>query len=141
MPFTIDLSNGIPVWAAYGVNMNLMPVGAGGFSGLAMAALTAPADTVYLADAAKLAYNPLGKLLRTNQIVPPSDDGPAIHGRHNGVANVLWMDAHVKAVKPVIPTVQYGPWSLDMYKNNNLGDLVAPGSVSTNPDYYFLISK
>jgi prepilin-type N-terminal cleavage/methylation domain-containing protein/prepilin-type processing-associated H-X9-DG protein len=140
-PFAIDLANGIPVWAAYGMNTNLISMASGKYIGIAMAAISAPADTVYMADAIKFAYNPLGSLRRTNQLPPPSTHGPALHGRHGGIANVLWADAHVKAVKPVIPTVQYNAWSVDTYKTNNVGDLIAPTSVSANQDYYFTLSK
>ncbi len=140
-PFSIDLANGIPVWAAYGMNQKLIAYSSGHYEGVAMATITAPADTVYMADAIKFAYSPLGSLRRTNMLNPPSSHSPALHGRHGGMANVLWADAHVKASKPVIPTVQYNAWSVDTYKSNNVGDLMAPASQGGDQDYYFTLTK
>jgi prepilin-type N-terminal cleavage/methylation domain-containing protein/prepilin-type processing-associated H-X9-DG protein len=144
MPFTIDLANGIPVWAAYGTNMLLMPLGAGGglpYTGLAMASVQAPSDTVFMADAAGFAYNPPTKLIRTNKIIPPSMNGPAVHGRHSGQANTLWLDGHVKSMHPVPPTMQFGPTSPDTYKADNVGDLIPASGHAGDPDYYFELTK
>lgn len=138
-PFTIDLANGVPVWAAYGVNMLLMPITSGTYSGLAMASVQQPADTVFMADAIRFANNPPTKLVRTNQLIPPSNGGPQVHGRHGGMANTLWMDGHVKAMRPTPPTVQRSATPLDAYKSNNVGDLVGPSG--RDQDYYFTLEK
>ncbi|MES2459463.1 MAG: H-X9-DG-CTERM domain-containing protein, partial [Armatimonadota bacterium] len=69
---------------------------------------------------------------------------PSIHGRHNGFANVAWLDGHVKAMKPTPRTSGtfsgFGPAD---WKKNNLGDLIHPqfpfGSAGQN--YYFLQVK
>jgi prepilin-type processing-associated H-X9-DG protein len=141
-PFTIDLANGIPVWAAYGVNMTLMPINSNNYyAGLPIAAVDAPADTVFMGDAIGFAYNPLGKLIRNNKLTPPSASGPSLHGRHNGVANTVWMDGHVKAVRPTPPPNGSGPFSADLYKTNNVGDLTAPAGHESDIDYYFELTK
>jgi prepilin-type N-terminal cleavage/methylation domain-containing protein/prepilin-type processing-associated H-X9-DG protein len=144
IPFTIDLSNGIPVWMAYGVNMNLMPFTTSNgltYIGLSLASVGAPSDTVFLADAASFAYNPPDKLIRTNKLIPPSANAPSLHGRHTGMANVLWMDGHVKTARPTPPTIQNSPTSPATYKADNVGDLTAPAGHSSDIDYYFELTK
>lgn len=135
VPF--NSNNVMEPWAAYGTNMNLMPITQGVYSGLAEAQIAAPSDTVYMADAAGLSYT--GGLVRVNYLGMPSQGGYTAHGLHNEFANVLWMDGHVKAMRPTIP----GP-DIDTsgaYKSNNLGALIPPASVSSNQDYYFILSK
>jgi prepilin-type N-terminal cleavage/methylation domain-containing protein/prepilin-type processing-associated H-X9-DG protein len=39
-------------------------------------------------------------LIEVPLIEPPSGQYPAVHFRHNGLANVLWMDGHVEAFSP-----------------------------------------
>jgi prepilin-type N-terminal cleavage/methylation domain-containing protein/prepilin-type processing-associated H-X9-DG protein len=142
VPFTVDLANGIPVWAAYGVNMLMMPQVGILYTGLNMADVQAPADTVFMADAMMFAGNPNTQMKRQNQLVPPSGRGPAFHGRHNGMGNTLWADGHVKAMKPTPPTSANvsGSTPLEVYKQNNIGHLMPPAGQS-NQDYYFLLSK
>ena len=136
-----DLSKGIPVWTAYGPNMTLFPQFQGTYSGLSMAGIQATSDTVFLADAAELsAQNPSG-LRRTNILGAPSQ-GHNLHGRHNGMANVLWVDGHVKSFKPTPPTGTDGTGNtVAAYNTKNVGDLKPPASVSSNQDYYFLLTK
>src|SRR5688572_20280773 len=57
-PRPFDLSKGIPVWTAYGPNMNLFPNNSATntYTGLPMAEVQASADTVFLADAAEFDY-------------------------------------------------------------------------------------
>ena len=69
-PFNIDLANGIPVWVAFGVNMYLMPLQNGVYSGLPMARASAPADTVFLGDSVDFGYTPMGKLIRCSRLAP-----------------------------------------------------------------------
>jgi prepilin-type N-terminal cleavage/methylation domain-containing protein/prepilin-type processing-associated H-X9-DG protein len=144
-PFAVDLANGVPVWVAYGVNMLLMPAQSGSsglvYTGMSMARAQSPANTVFLADAVDFGYTPMGKLIRCSRLAPQSSNSPTMHGRHNGMANTLWLDGHVKAFKPMIPTSVGHPAGVGVYQANNVGYLVAPASVSSNPDYYFVLDK
>lgn len=142
VPFAVDVANGIPCWAAYGINFNLLPYSNGTYSGLAVAQVSAPADTVFMADAMAFKPNPPTEMQRTNQLVPPSGNASgSLHGRHNGMANVLWLDAHVKAAKPVLPTTQTSATPPSVYAQNNIGQLIPPAGVSSNKDYYYLLTK
>ena len=103
--------------------------------------IEAPAETVWMADSAILSGNEV-RLFSANWA--PSTVYPTLHGRHNGVANIVWMDAHVKAVKPKLRTdaVILGiPGSVWAY--NNIGDLLKPeyprGHVNQN--YYYMLKK
>jgi len=132
------------VWSAYGTNMLLYPVdnSTGQYSGLPFSALSAEADTVFLADAAQFKYSTPGQLERTNILRKPSDQFPGTHGLHNGVANVSWMDGHVKAMKPTPPTYTDGYGNTpEVYRSKNVGDLIPAPGVSSNRDYYFLLNK
>jgi prepilin-type N-terminal cleavage/methylation domain-containing protein/prepilin-type processing-associated H-X9-DG protein len=141
VPFTINLANGIPVWAAYGVNMDLMPITNGVYSGLSMAQIQQSSDTVFLADAITFGYNPFGALIRTNELIPPSINAPTMHGRHSGLANALWIDGHVKARKPNSPTAPASAFPASTYQSNNVGDLTAPAGHESDVDYYFELNK
>ena len=142
VPFEVDVPNGIPVWTAYGVNMILMPLDESGtFSGLAIADVQSPADTAFMADTMEFKFNPSNQMKRTNQLTAPSNNSPKLHGRHSGMANVLWFDGHVKSLKPTIPTTQFGPTSPIDYKKNNIGDLTPKSGHESDPDYYFELIK
>lgn len=144
-PFAVDLANGIPVWVAYGVNMLLMPSTTANntllYLGLPIARVQAPADTVFMADAVDFGYSPMGKLIRCSRLAPPSSNSPTMHGRHNGMANILWVDGHVKSQKPTVPASVSHPTGVAVYQANSVGNLIAPASVNSNPDYYFNLDK
>jgi prepilin-type N-terminal cleavage/methylation domain-containing protein/prepilin-type processing-associated H-X9-DG protein len=125
-------------WAAYGTNMDLMPYDSTQnlYTGLSDAQIQAPADTVYMADAATLGAS---GLTRTNYLGAPSSQSYTLHGLHTGFANILWMDGHVKAMRPTPAPASADPTGA--LKANNLGTLAAPASVSSDPDYYFILAK
>jgi prepilin-type N-terminal cleavage/methylation domain-containing protein/prepilin-type processing-associated H-X9-DG protein len=141
LPFSINLANGIPVWTAYGTNMDLMPNSNGVFVGLSIAQIQASTDTVFLADTATFDYNPFGNLQRTNILEAPSAHAPTMHGRHSQVANTLWMDGHVQAKHPVPPTTQTTAFPPSLFQSNFIGDLVAPAGHEADQDYYFELTK
>jgi prepilin-type N-terminal cleavage/methylation domain-containing protein/prepilin-type processing-associated H-X9-DG protein len=127
------------IFAAYGTNMEL-------FSRnhvlicATLAEIQAPSDTLYMADAAQFQV-PDGPLSRVNGLTNPSDGGGNVHGIHNGFANVLWTDGHVKAVHPTPPTADNGGTMVISYIMNNMGGVIPPASLSTDPDYYFHLYK
>jgi prepilin-type N-terminal cleavage/methylation domain len=132
------------VWSAYGTNMLLFPVdgNTGQYTGLSFGIIEAAADTVFLADAAEFRWDQPGVLRRTNILRQPTNNFPNLHGLHNGMANTLWMDGHVKAFKPVTPNYTDGQGnSPETYRSNNMGDLIPNPGVNANPDYYFLLTK
>ena len=124
------------IWTAYAINMLLLyPTPA------TLAQVDSPTDTVFLADAASI-VDSNGTLKRNRALLEPKDNGPDLHGLHTGFANVLWMDGHVKAVRP---TGLSGPDGAgvpaSVYAARSVGNLSAPPSVSPNPNYYFNLNK
>jgi len=139
----------------YGYNLTLLsstvPV-----AGVNLAAIEAPSETVRFADVAFININ-TSALTRAVVARTPSQNDTAtgtlkycdIHGRHSGMANVLWVDGHVKAMKVSYPhTDANGVTS----KEHNIGDLIHPsypydGCSATfagdkcKEDYYFLLDK
>lgn len=111
-----------------------------------IAAFTVPSETILLADT--VGYDKRDGLYRNDDLTWPSGGGPTVHGRHQGTASVLWMDGHVKAVRPTYGNPYYkgyaGTTATDM-KNQNIGDLVRGAwSSPSNPDqdnYYYEVAK
>lgn len=113
---------------------------------ISLAAVDRTAETLLMADCAYL--NPTnGQLARTLLLWPPSSTlsvAPAIHGRHNGFASVLWLDGHVKGQRPVIRTSdKSAAASAAVHLQNNIGDLLHPSYPlgHTLQDYYFMTTK
>jgi prepilin-type N-terminal cleavage/methylation domain-containing protein/prepilin-type processing-associated H-X9-DG protein len=80
-----------------------------GSRGIHEALLERPAECAVFADSAQLdawTYDP-PRLLEVLSIFPPSStrgpgwEYPVVHFRHNGAANVVYADGHVRAVQPV----------------------------------------
>ena len=98
-----------------------------------LAQIEEPARTAAFADAAQL-YN--GTTLQgSTYLSAPSDDYPNFHGRHNGTGNVLFCDGHVKALKPVYRSGDFGYNSMyngAVFQNQNIGDIDEDGNLSTN---------
>jgi prepilin-type N-terminal cleavage/methylation domain-containing protein/prepilin-type processing-associated H-X9-DG protein len=141
-PLPFDLSKGFPVWTAYGPNMSLFPNNSAGvYIGLSMAEVQSTSDTVFLADAAEVSAQSDSGLVRSRVLRAPSS-GSNLHGRHNGMANVLWVDGHVKSLKPTPRTTADTTGNTAAaYNAKSVGDLKPAASVSSNQDYYFLLTK
>ena len=120
---------------AYALNMMMYYTTTYSFSSATLAKFTAPSETIMLADAAGY-YN--GALYRSTFLNWPSANSPNIHGRHQGSANILWCDGHVKAMKPVLL-----PTSSAAVKANNIGDLIrgARTGVADQDNYYYQPDK
>jgi prepilin-type N-terminal cleavage/methylation domain-containing protein/prepilin-type processing-associated H-X9-DG protein len=70
------------------------------------AEINRPADCIAFADVATWKNSPSPGVYETFSIAPPSSslgfgDFPNAHFRHNGVCNAVFVDGHVKAVKPL----------------------------------------
>lgn len=154
-PEAAGIPNGsLPLPYAYGLSYNATQAitinGFQGNMGVNAAQITSPADTVAFADAAR--YN--GGVIRFGILYKPSLATTTlkystVHGLHQGFANVLWMDGHVKAMRPSYPNTT--PNGL-LGAANNIGDLVNPqypmdgcasktASGECAEDYYFLLAK
>ncbi len=102
---------------------------------VSIAKIQNPAETVLMADAARIntwSY-PQPTLEGNAYLDPPSYSYPGFHARHNETGNVLWMDGHVKARKPVYRTGTFGwGYNADDFRKNNLGDIDEDGDLTTD---------
>ena len=105
---------------------------------VSLAEIQVPSLTAAFADAARININSGTPVLEGNTYLStPSSGYPALHGRHNGMANVLWVDGHVKAMKPVFRSGGFGylgsgPYNGDDFRKVDLGDLDQDGDLATN---------
>jgi prepilin-type N-terminal cleavage/methylation domain-containing protein/prepilin-type processing-associated H-X9-DG protein len=94
-----------------------------------------PSETVAFGESARInnwAY--ASPTLEGNSYLdPPSSNFPSFHGRHNGVATVLWADGHVRTMHPVFRqgTFGYG-FDAEDFKRERLGDLDRDGDLTTD---------
>jgi prepilin-type N-terminal cleavage/methylation domain-containing protein/prepilin-type processing-associated H-X9-DG protein len=105
--------------------------------------MTAPADTVLMADTA-IVDSATRQVVRFAANWAPSTTYPTLHGRHNGMANVLWLDGHAKAHKPVLRTSgSIGVATWQDWQAANIGDLLHPSHPkgSANQNYYYMLQK
>lgn len=94
-----------------------------------MAIVDAPAETVFMADTG--ISNASGSWSRFAANWSPQTGYPTLHGRHQQMANVLWMDGHAKAVKPLVrqpgsPNAPADPLRGAADIKNSIGDLLNP---------------
>ena len=138
LPIDTNFSN--EIFAAYGTNMTLF-IGTAGYNSVTLAAIQAPSDTIYMADAA--GFDSTGtKLTRVDYLGEPSGGGGNIHGLHTGFANVLWVDGHVKAVHPSVPpTTDPSGITPATYAAHDMGNIRPQSGISTDQDYYYKLDK
>ena len=116
--------------------------------------IQSPSETLLLADTASVSSTTAA---RAGFAFPPSRatasvQWASIHGRHNGYANVLWFDGHVKAMRVSFPATNANGVASKAF---NIGDLINPAypydgqapscskdaAGDCNEDYYFLLTK
>lgn len=125
-----------------------------------LAEMSAPSETVLMGDTAFLS-NLDGKIGRITAFRPPFDSvvsasgiteaatpstaAATVHARHLGTVNVLWMDGHVKAMRPTLrETNQNAVVTVQMLRDNNIGDLIPAGNrtgVPAKDNFYFRLNK
>lgn len=101
----------------------------------ALAQIADPAKTVQMADAARInTWQYARPTLEGNTYLdPPSFNYPGLHARHNEMGDVLWVDGHVKAMRPVFRTGAFGHgYRADDFRRERLGDIDEDGDLSTN---------
>lgn len=124
----------------YGYNADYLSpyvdVGGGNYEprSVSLAKIESASRTVQMADAGQLD-------LGTNQfkadpyLSAPSDGFPTFHAVHNGTGNVLWMDGHVKALRPVYRSGSFGyqnSYNASQFTPLQLGDIDEDGDFSTD---------
>ena len=112
----------------------LSPVGQPSVS---LAQISESARTVQMADAARLNTWQYNKptVEGNTYLDPPSNNYPGFQARHNETGNVLWVDGHVKALRPVYRTAGttfgYG-YRADDFRRERLGDIDQDGDPATD---------
>lgn len=132
----------IKFWPAYGVYVPTVTDSAGNQKSAKMTMVKNPSQTVWFCDGGTINRS-TGGLIRVAGLEPPSNKTPYVHARHNGKANIVWMDGHVQSLSPIYRSDLSGLVSQANLRLNNVGDL-APGELTGDPkkdDYYFLLSK
>lgn len=102
---------------------------------ISLAAVSQPAETVWMADAARIntwAYS-APTLEGNTYLDPPSYGYPGFHGRHSEMGNVLWLDGHAKTRRPLFGS---GTFSFGLnwrdFVQNRVGNLDQDGDFSTD---------
>jgi prepilin-type N-terminal cleavage/methylation domain-containing protein len=94
---------------------------------VSLAAVSQPAETVFLADSARWNIRTSPARLEGNTFLdPPSLGNPTFHGRHSEMGNVLWLDYHVKSMRPVFRT------NLPDTARQYLGEIDRDGNLATD---------
>jgi len=128
-----------PMPPAYGLNIAYVRSEISQGRPVSLSQVAAPSETIFAADSA--AYSS-GLPTWIENVFLPSDHEAAVHGheasvhgRHSGLANVLWLDGHVKARKPVSPDAQRQALNIgDILKGAYTGNALAD-------DYYYELVK
>jgi len=101
-----------------------------------------PAETILMTDAGVIEQlNPV-QLSRSTTVYPPDAFYPSSQGRHQGFANVLWLDGHVKAMK-VTPRPGVASAPINVQQEYHIGDILKYPYVAgaMYDDYYYAMSK
>lgn len=120
-----------PAPPPYGLNIAYMRAEIAQGHPVSFAQAESPAETILAADCATGHANVLSW---SSSVYLPSDHDPAVHGRHSGMANVVWLDGHISARRPVSSNAQY--------RNLNIGDILKEpytGNATTDDYYYELV--
>jgi len=123
---------GVP-YPAYGLNSDLSPSRR---RGVPLAQVETPAETILAADSEQ--PNMSVGLFASPFIFPPSVHQPVVCGRHSGVTEVLWLDGHVTARKPITAYWSKGFMDVATQERLHLGDIMKgayTGNALTD-DYY-----
>lgn len=127
---------GVP-YPAYGLNSDLSPSRR---RAVPLAQVETPAETILAADSEQPNMN-VG-LFASPFIFPPSVHQPAVCGRHSGQANVLWLDGHVNARRPMTAYWSKGFMDVATQERLHLGDIMKgqyTGDAQTDDYYYELV--
>jgi len=126
---------------AYGLNIAYIRLEISQGRPVSLAQAEAPAETIFAADsAADNTAHPSTEPSWTRYLYLPSDYGPSdraasVHGRHSGMANVLWLDGHVNARRPIPPDARRQALNIgDILKGAYAGD-------AKTDDYYYELVK
>ena len=103
-----------------------------GNSSVSLARIQDSSRTVMMSDSARISFLDNKTLEANTFLTPPSQTYPALHGRHNETANVLWADGHVKAYKPIFRPQAGFPYDAETYRKSNIGDLDEDGNFATD---------
>jgi prepilin-type N-terminal cleavage/methylation domain-containing protein/prepilin-type processing-associated H-X9-DG protein len=143
----IPLISGAPL--ALVANPLILKSGTGTAAAINYSHIDKPAETILAADAAYLS-TATGNVTRTNAMYRPSQSytpnccSTSVHARHNGQANIAWLDGHAKAMAVSPPPINKSAVAtIDLHKQRKVGDLLK-GPRTGNPvdeDYWYNLQK
>ncbi len=121
---------------AYGLNSNLDAMGPYNFS-----SITHPAETVYMGDSAEIdIIDPTNYTLKRSLTCSGTDFGTT-YGRHNGFANIGWLDGHAKSMPVKTPVADdlsgFFPLYAAPYQKEKVGGIAKNGDST----YYYKRDK
>jgi prepilin-type N-terminal cleavage/methylation domain-containing protein/prepilin-type processing-associated H-X9-DG protein len=132
----------------YGANLNVFcyPPEEGGSASPSTTDMSAPADTILMADAADAIDDPSLGLEPTDTLYPPSWGGsPNLYGVHTQQSNIAWCDGHSKSVRPTPRPASFfsDPAVQALCLTDFMGDVMNSQYPygSAGQDYYYLITK
>ena len=124
----------------YGYNADYLSpyrdIGGGNYEprSVSLASIQAPSRTVQMADAGQL--DPAKNAFKADPYLDaPSDGFPNFHGLHNGTGNVLWLDGHVKAIRPTYRSGAFGymnGYNASQFTPLGLGEIDEDGDLTTD---------
>ena len=119
---------------AYGLNWGYRRMEHDQGRQVSFAQVTSPSETILAADSAVSDAISFHSPSWTPNLYLPSMHGVSVHGRHSGLANVLWLDGHVNARQPVSSDARQ--------KALNVGDILKGpyiGNVQADDYFYELV--
>jgi len=151
----------------YGVNVHVMcaeldQVGFGLLPIPALSSMSAPAETILIADSAWYSEDPNPNLSPNYLLDGPQDtkgsiqfeggaestQGPGTWALHTNLTNIGWVDGHAKSMHIVPRPLINDPWGgteggCDQCTQNHVGDVMNPKYPYGDPydDYYYLADK
>lgn len=123
-----------PVPPPYGLNIAYVRAEIAQGHPVSFAQVESPAETIFATDSATDNSLSPGIPSWSEYVYLPSDHAPAVHGRHSGMANIVWLDGHISARKPISPDA--------LHQSLCIGDILKAlymGSAATDDYYYELV--
>lgn len=133
----LRMQNGeLNIYPDYGVNDLLV---GHSIRPLVLSEVQMPSATFLIADSVRV-LNGLPRV--APYILPPSAHHPLVQGRHSGTANVLWLDGHVRAERPVASYTDVRGNTAAQLSAELVGDILKVpymGNAQTDDYYYELV--
>lgn len=125
----------------YGVNIAFLRAEVAGGHPIQFAQVSAPSETILATERASNSSNWWDQ---KPAVYLPSDRAALARGRHFGLANVLWIDGHISARRPIASySVKAPDLTVQQLQQLNRGDILKGGFTGDTKqnDYYYELLK